>query len=132
MSLVKRFTMSPLFVLPCLVSNEEFIGFIEAGGYKQNGWWSDEGRSWRDYHHANKPEFWQGEAGAYRLRLMTTEIPLPMNWPVEICYHEAHAFVIGRAPKVEPRWMPDEAEYRRLLESAGLIANIIFNQLIGI
>ena len=24
-----------------LVSNEEFIGFIEAGGYKQNGWWSE-------------------------------------------------------------------------------------------
>ena len=42
-----------------LVSNEEFIGFIEAGGYKQNGWWSEEGRSWRDYHHANMPEFWR-------------------------------------------------------------------------
>ena len=104
-----------------LVSNEEFIGFIEAGGYKQNGLWSDEGRSWRDYHHANKPEFWRGEAGEYRLRLMTTEIPLPMNWPVEICYHEAHAFCNWKsAQRGTSVRMPDEAEYRRLLESAGL------------
>jgi 5-histidylcysteine sulfoxide synthase/putative 4-mercaptohistidine N1-methyltranferase len=104
-----------------LVSNQEFLGFMEAGGYKQNGWWSDEGRSWREYHQADKPEFWRGEAGEYRLRLMTNEIALPMNWPVEICYHEAQAFCNWKSAQSGTSVrMPDEAEYRRLLESAGL------------
>lgn len=104
-----------------LVSNQEFLGFMEAGGYKQKGWWSDEGLSWREYHQADKPEFWRGEAGEYRLRLMTNEIALPMNWPVEICYHEAQAFCNWKSAQSGTSVrMPDEAEYRRLLESVGL------------
>ena len=44
-----------------------------------------------------------------------------MNWPVEICYHEAHAFCNWKSAQSGTSVrMPDEAEYRRLLESAGL------------
>ncbi len=103
-----------------LVSNQEFLEFVEAGGYRQNGWWSDEGSEWRNYHKARMPEFWRGEPGAYRLRLMTSEISLPMNWPVEVCYHEAHAFCNWKsAQSGSSVRMPDEAEYRRLLEYSG-------------
>ncbi|MDF7807537.1 5-histidylcysteine sulfoxide synthase [Pontiellaceae bacterium B12219] len=104
-----------------LVSNGEFLEFLEAGGYSEDAWWDEEGLAWRNYHHAVMPEFWRGKPGAYRLRLMTEEIPLPMNWPVEVCYLEAKAFCNWKSEQtgLQVR-MPDEAEYRRLLEVTGL------------
>ncbi|MDF7799000.1 5-histidylcysteine sulfoxide synthase [Pontiellaceae bacterium B1224] len=104
-----------------LVSNGEFLKFIEDGGYRDDGWWDDEGLAWRNYHKADKPEFWRGEPNGYRLRLMTEEIPLPMNWPAEVCYLEAKAFCNWKSEKTGQQVrMPDEAEYRRMLEVAGL------------
>ena len=104
-----------------LVSNREYLDFMEAGGYREDRWWDEEGLAWRNYHGADKPEFWCGEPGAYRLRLMTEEIPLPVNWPVEVCYLEAKAFCAWKTEQTgQSVRMPDEAEYRRLLEAAGL------------
>lgn len=104
-----------------LVSNRDYLAFIADNGYSNNQWWDEEGLGWRNYHKAVMPEFWRGEPGSYRLRLMTEEIPLPMNWPVEVCYLEAKAFCKWKAAKTGlPIRMPDEAEYRRMLEVSGL------------
>ncbi|MBT8043169.1 MAG: 5-histidylcysteine sulfoxide synthase, partial [Pontiella sp.] len=104
-----------------LVSNGEFMEFVDDGGYRTDDWWDEEGLAWRNYHRAGKPEFWCGEPGAYRLRLMTEEIPLPMNWPVEVCCLEAKAFCNWKSARTgQTIRMPDEAEYRRLLETAEL------------
>lgn len=104
-----------------LVSNAEYLEFMDAGGYRNDPWWDEEGLAWRTYHKAEKPEFWRGEPGSYRLRLMTSEIPLPLNWPVEVCWLEAKAFCNWKTDvSGQPVRMPDEAEYRRMLESAGL------------
>ena len=81
-----------------LVSNKEFLEFIDDGGYKKNIWWSEEGRSWRDYHKAEMPEFWKLDKNNYKLRLMTSEILLPLNWPVEVfAIMRLMLFVIGKA-----------------------------------
>ena len=104
-----------------LVSNGEYLEFIEDGGYAEDRWWDDEGLAWRNYHKAEMPEFWCGGPRAYRLRLMTEEVPLPMNWPVEVCYLEAKAFCNWKSAATGQQVrMPDEAEYRRLLEVSGL------------
>jgi len=104
-----------------LVCNGEYLQFIDAGGYKSDAWWNEEGLAWRNYHRAEIPEFWRGEPGNYRLRLMTEEIPLPMDWPVEVCYLEAKAFCNWKSEQTDtPVRMPDEAEYRRLLQVTGL------------
>lgn len=104
-----------------LVSNAEYLPFIEDGGYAVEQWWDEEGLAWRKYHQATLPEFWRGESGDYRLRLMTCEIPLPLNWPAEVCYLEAKAFCNWKSAKTgQTIRMPDEAEYRRLLTVSGL------------
>ncbi|VGO16068.1 Hercynine oxygenase [Pontiella desulfatans] len=106
-----------------LVSNREFLSFMEDGGYADDRWWDAEGRAWRNYHQAAMPEFWRGEPGAFRLRLMTEEIPLPPNWPAEVCYLEAKAFCNWKGEQTgQAIRMPDEAEYRRMLQVAGLEA----------
>ena len=104
-----------------LVSNKEYLTFMDAGGYTQDAWWEAEGLAWRTYHQASKPEFWRGEPGHYRLRLMTTEIALPLNLPVEVSYHEARAFCNWMSEQSgKSIRMPDEAEYRRLMEVSGV------------
>ncbi len=87
---VKRFTTSQ-----SLISNSEYLEFVKDGGYKNHKWWTDEGASWVEFKQATHPVFWiadHTEPHGYKLRNMIEEIPLPMNWPVEVNYYEAKAF----------------------------------------
>lgn len=104
-----------------LVSNGEYLQFVEAGGYEEDRWWTEEGLGWKKYHNKKLPEFWRKSSNGIVLRLMTREILLPKNWPVEVCYLEAKAFCnwLSHQQK-KPIRMPDEAEYRRLLQDCDL------------
>lgn len=115
------FEVSDFLASKFLVSNGEFLSFVDDGGYANDVWWDEEGLAWRTYHNAVMPEFWRGERDALRLRTMTEEIALPLNWPAEVCYLEAKAFCNWKSAKTgQSVRMPDEAEYRRMLQAAGL------------
>jgi 5-histidylcysteine sulfoxide synthase/putative 4-mercaptohistidine N1-methyltranferase len=74
-----------------LVSNQEFKGFVDAGGYDQQKYWSDEGWKWKSFTGATSPLFWTNH-NQQKLRVLDREIPMPWDWPVEINYLEANAF----------------------------------------
>jgi 5-histidylcysteine sulfoxide synthase/putative 4-mercaptohistidine N1-methyltranferase len=76
-----------------LCSNKEFLAFVQAGGYLQSRFWSEEGWGWRSYLNATHPLFWVpfGDGG-FRLRTMFAEVDMPWSWPVEVNYHEAKAY----------------------------------------
>jgi 5-histidylcysteine sulfoxide synthase/putative 4-mercaptohistidine N1-methyltranferase len=98
-----------------LVSNREFLEFVEAGCYGDRQWWSDEGWSWREYRKAEHPLFWIKAAGGWKLRTMASEIDLPWNWPVEVNYLEAKAFCNWKSAKTgKPVRLPTEDEWNRL------------------
>jgi 5-histidylcysteine sulfoxide synthase/putative 4-mercaptohistidine N1-methyltranferase len=98
-----------------LASNREFLGFIEAGGYRERQWWSEEGWNWREFRQAEQPLFWIKGDGGWRLRTMASEIPLPWNWPVEVNYLEAKAFCNWKsATSGKPVRLPTEDEWNRL------------------
>ena len=103
-----------------LVSNGEFLEFVTAGGYAHDAWWDDEGRRWRDFAKAMHPTFWvQGHEG-WRLRLMTQEVPMPWNWPVEVNCLEARAFCRWKAAQTGlPVRLPTEDEWQRILAASG-------------
>ena len=104
-----------------LVSNREFLAFVEAGGYEVDDWWTPEGLAWRQFSRAQHPSFWVGEPGAFRLRLMLEEVPMPWNWPAEVNYHEAKAFCTWKAAQTgQPVRLPTEDEWYRLYDEAGL------------
>lgn len=75
-----------------LVSNHEFMAFVKADGYRQPRYWSDEGKAWLAYTQATMPRFWRFRDGKWLQRNLTEEIPLPLNWPVEVNQLEAKAF----------------------------------------
>ncbi|KTD12069.1 methyltransferase [Legionella gratiana] len=88
----KEVGVNDFFASKFLVSNQEFLLFIEAGGYEKLEWWTSEGKQWLTYTKAQMPRFWRFENGQFWQRNLCEEIPLPLNWPVEVNYHEAKAF----------------------------------------
>lgn len=100
-----------------LVSNGEFRGFVEDGGYARTALWTEEGRQWLAFSKARQPHFWIGpqEGGGYRLRTLVREIDMPWNWPVEVNGLEAKAFCNWLAERTgKPIRLPTEAEWYRL------------------
>jgi putative 4-mercaptohistidine N1-methyltranferase len=104
-----------------LVSNGEFLPFVEAGGYATESCWEEEGLAWKNYTQAAQPTFWiKGDKG-WRLRIMLEEIAMPWDWPVEVNYHEAKAFCNWKKEQTgQLVRLPTEDEWYRLYEEAGL------------
>jgi 5-histidylcysteine sulfoxide synthase/putative 4-mercaptohistidine N1-methyltranferase len=98
-----------------LVSNREFLEFVEAGCYRDRQWWSDEGWNWREFRKADHPLFWIKAGDCWTLRTMASEIDLPWNWPVEVNQLEAKAFCNWKAAQSGKLVrLPTEAEWNRL------------------
>jgi len=98
-----------------LVSNQEFMQFVGAGGYRNGSWWTAEGQRWLEFSKAEQPLFWVKDGSSYRLRTMAQEIPMPWDWPVEVNYLEAKAFCNWKARECGlPIRLPTEDEWYRL------------------
>lgn len=105
-----------------LVSNQEFLEFVEAGGYLNSHNWEEEGKGWLGFTKAQHPTFWLKKTQGWYLRVMTEEIPMPWDWPVEVNYHEAKAFCNWKKSETGmPVRLPTEDEWYRLYDTAGLI-----------
>ncbi|WP_246167870.1 5-histidylcysteine sulfoxide synthase [Propionivibrio limicola] len=102
-----------------LVSNQEFLAFVEAGGYADESLWQEEGAAWRKFAHAEHPTFWVRDGSQWRLRLMLEEVPMPWDWPVETNYLEAKAFCEWKA-RVSGQTvrLPTEDEWQALCQFA--------------
>jgi 5-histidylcysteine sulfoxide synthase/putative 4-mercaptohistidine N1-methyltranferase len=98
-----------------LVSNREFLGFVEDRGYEHEEHWTPEGWKWVAFSQARHPLFWVDSPGGYRFRTMAQVIDMPWDWPVEVNYLEAKAFCNWLARKTgRPVRLPTEAEWYRL------------------
>lgn len=101
-----------------LVSNGEFLEFVKDGGYNKPELFSAEGKEWLDFTQAKHPTFWiKEEDDKYFLREINREIPLPLNYPVDINVYEAEAFCKYKSLQLgyEVR-LPSEDEYYRLYD----------------
>ena len=99
-----------------LVSNGEFLPFVQDGGYDREALWTDEGWRWRGYRSNGHPVFWVPQAdGSYRYRAMLEEIEMPLDWPVDVTYLEAKAFCNWMSERSGKTYrLPTEAEWYRM------------------
>ena len=66
------------------VTNEQFLDFVEAGGYRQDDWWTPEAFAWIQEARIEHPGFWTRRGGNWRWRAMFGEIDLPPAWPAYV------------------------------------------------
>ena len=100
--------LEPYELASTLVSNEEFLAFIEEGGYRNSSWWLSEGWDWACANRLAHPLYWQqDENGAWREFTLHGMQALDRQAPVmHLSYFEADAYA---------RWagarLPTEAEW---------------------
>lgn len=90
------------------VTNAEFLEFVDAGGYRDDRWWSADDWAWVRTTAVAHPLFWEREDGAWYWRGMFARIPLPPAWPVYLSHAEAAAYARSRGAR-----LPSEAEFQR-------------------
>ena len=90
-----------------LVTNADYIEFIEAGGYQNFQYWLDEGWTWVQSNNIEKPLYWylkEGEWFYYTLAGLQAINPKAML--AHISYYEANAFAAWRGMR-----LPTEFEW---------------------
>jgi ergothioneine biosynthesis protein EgtB len=90
----------------CMVSNGDYLRFVEAGGYDARECWTEENWAWREANAIAHPAFWIPQNGRWYWRSMTELIPLPLEWPVYVSHAEASAYArwAGLALPTEAQW----------------------------
>jgi len=76
-----------------LVTNEEFIQFIEDGGYSNFNFWLDQGWSWVEENKINAPLYWHKIKGEWHhFTLIGLQKVTPKSIVKHISFYEAAAF----------------------------------------
>lgn len=84
--------VEPFLASKYLISNGEFLEFVEDNGYDNRDFWDGESWEWNREGNIQHPKFWIPSNSTYKYRAMFDEINLPLDWPVEVNHHEAMAY----------------------------------------
>jgi 5-histidylcysteine sulfoxide synthase len=96
-----------------LISNVQYLAFVQSGGYQNDVYWTPVGAAWRDREGLEHPRFWRRHGAEWQYRAMFDWISLPPSWPAEVTCHEAEAYCRWRNGR-----LPTEAEHHALAQGA--------------
>ncbi|MGH8169427.1 MAG: SUMF1/EgtB/PvdO family nonheme iron enzyme [Steroidobacteraceae bacterium] len=91
-----------------MVTNGQFLRFMEVGGYAERRYWSAEDWQWRTAHEVEQPAAWQRGQREWLLYSRADLIPLQAEWPVYVSHAEATAYA-----RWAGRQLPTEAQWQR-------------------
>jgi len=97
-----------------MVTNGQYVEFIEEGGYERREFWSDADWEWKSASKISSPVFWRKRDGSRLYRTMFDEIPLPLDWPVHVSHAEASAYA-----KWAGKGLPTEEQWQRAAYGSG-------------
>ena len=100
-----------------LVSNKEFLAFVEDKGYQRDSYWEEAGRRWKKFSKVTHPRFWVPTEDGYKIRFLAQEVAFLYDHPVEVNYHEAKAYCNWKGEREGQKLrLPTEDEWYRLAE----------------
>jgi len=104
-----------------LVSNGEFLEFVKDGGYESDKFWEEEGLEWKRFKKVKHPTFWIKRDGKFYYRALNKELPMPLDFPVDVNYHEAKAFCNWKSIQDGQNYnLPTEAQWHAIWQESGL------------
>jgi len=99
--------LSGFKISPALVSNNEYLEFIQDGGYQNFIYWHQEGWEWRKQQNIQAPLYWHNINNNWHHYTLGGLKPLNHDEPLcHISYYEAHAFAewAGKRLPTEFEW----------------------------
>lgn len=97
----------PFAIGRAAVSNAQYAGFVDAGGYRNEEYWDEQGRAWLGQAQLKCPRYWRPGEDGWEMRRFDTWEPLPADAAViHVCWHEARAYCrwAGRRLPSELEW----------------------------
>ncbi|WP_052452190.1 ergothioneine biosynthesis protein EgtB [Noviherbaspirillum autotrophicum] len=106
--------LEPYALASCLVTNAEYLSFVEDGGYARASLWLSEGWDWVRANELMQPMYWRRHEDGWREFTLHGLQPLDLDRPlVHISFFEADAYA---------RWagarLPTEAEWEHAASGA--------------
>ncbi|MEP4532755.1 MAG: ergothioneine biosynthesis protein EgtB [Cyclobacteriaceae bacterium] len=90
-----------------LVTNAEYLEFVQSGGYKDHFLWLSEGWDWVNSEQAEHPMYWEHKDGLWMNYTLGGLVPIDLNAPVShISFFEADAYAKWRGCR-----LPTEFEW---------------------
>jgi ergothioneine biosynthesis protein EgtB len=124
----------PHYLSNQLITNAEWLLFIDSGAYQQAQWWLDAGWAWLQSEKIAAPLYWNKDPDSsqrYQFSLYGN-IPLQLDQPVtHISYFEADAFACWASknlPQYAGARLPTESEWEALANQKSQDANDLFNK----
>ena len=112
-----------------LVSNEEFMEFVNNGGYENYDYWCEDGIKFLKEKNVKHPVFWVKDNNSYKYRTINSIIPMPLSWPVDVNALEAKAFCKYKSKKDNVSYtLPTECEYKAIVKYANIPSNYKANE----
>ena len=94
-----------------MVTNAQFLQFLDAGGYDERDLWSPADWDWKTAHGIRHPAFWKQVQSRWHYCGMFDEVMLPGNWPVYVSHAEASAYA---------RWAEEGPSHGSAMASRGI------------
>lgn len=106
-----------------LVTNGEYLQFVDAGGYEDPALWLSEAWDWIKINQHSHPLYWLGKDAGWMEFTLGGVLPLDLNLPVvHVSYYEADAYA---------RWfgarLPTEAEWEHAASQQQISGNFANN-----
>lgn len=100
--------VAPFKIAKYAVSNEQYLEFVEAGGYQQEKFWDAEGWQWCNQQNLRQPVYWKKDSsGQWYEKFFDQWRPLELcHAVIHVSWYEAQAFC-----KWSDRRLPTEAEW---------------------
>ncbi|MDE2464080.1 MAG: ergothioneine biosynthesis protein EgtB, partial [Alphaproteobacteria bacterium] len=99
--------LAPFAIADRLVTNQEWLAFIEAGGYREPRLWLADGWAVACANAWQAPLYWRYEDGAWRMLTLNGLVPLELDAPVcHVSLYEADAYArwCNRRLPLEAEW----------------------------
>jgi len=99
--------LKPYSIRKNLVSNEEYLAFVESDGYQNPKYWHDEGWAWVKRNKIDAPLYWEKRDGKWTYYTLNGRKEIEPKSPVaHVSFYEASAFAMWKGLR-----LPTEFEW---------------------